>query len=371
MVTKAITPKLGALPDFIDDFNGIFGFMSGITDVMGTVFGVNTGDSSIDNVMNNEALLKQMMDQMNAMQSSLDDILKNQEMSEVLQHMLVNLSNEQLDLSKSINVELGKIEGILTTYLPAISSMLNNIYSQTSEINQKVDKLLALMTFALQELEYIKDNVILNSSVIEITPHVQKLVYVNKKFLELSGSYMRGDISIDNMQELIQWAKSIVDTDMNSFEFSIDSLHNTILGDNLYKRSAIKTFADVLMDDDSKFGDFGTPLAKFYTFFSSLATLQINAYLCLTVARKVLGLPDIKYQLTMQERIEQQNQLFLNIIQDQKISNYLEVKGTYSMNSQYVEKFITSDLQAKDGYALIGLEFFVDNGIGSGAKTSR
>ncbi|MGW5955056.1 hypothetical protein [Bacillus mycoides] len=121
-------------------------------------------------------------------------------------------------------------------------------------------------------------------------------------------------MSIDRMQELIQWAKSIVDTDMNSFEFSVDTLHTIIMGDNLYKRSALATFADVLLDDADQFGDFGTSLAKFYTFYSSLATLQINAYLCLTFARKVLGLTQIEYQITMQERISNQNQLFINLI---------------------------------------------------------
>ncbi|MGW6151445.1 vegetative insecticidal protein Vip3A family protein [Bacillus mycoides] len=360
MVTTKITPRLKALPDFIDDFNGVFGFMSNISDVIDSIFGINTGDSSIDGVLDNQELLQQMMDQMNSMQGTLDDILQNQGFSEDVLLQLRSLENEQLELSKSINTELGQIEGILNTYLPAISSMVNKVYSQTSLINKKVDKLLQMMEFALQELDYLKDNVVLNSSVIEITPHVQKLVYVNSKFLALSRNYIQGKgMSIDRMQELIQWAKSIVDTDMNSFEFSVDTLHTIIMGDNLYKRSALATFADVLLDDADQFGDFGTPLAKFYTFYSSLATLQINAYLCLTFARKVLGLTQIEYQITMQERISNQNQLFINLIEDKNVSSYLEVKGI-AAHEPYTKEIKSFDLQAKDGYAFIGLEFISD-----------
>ncbi|WP_215551255.1 vegetative insecticidal protein Vip3A family protein [Bacillus mycoides] len=360
MVTKAMNPKLGALPDFIDDFNGIFGFMGNITDVMSTIFGVDTGDSSIDDVLNNEELLKQMMEQMDTMQDSLEDILKNQEISKNIQEQILALTT---DLATSINKELVKIEGILTTYLNAISGMLNDIYRQTSVIDQKLDKLLAMMTFALKELDYIKDNVVLNSSIVEITPHVQKLVYVNKKFLSLTRGFLQGEVlSIDSMQEIQEWAKSILATEMNSFEFSVDTLHNIIIGDNLYKRSALKTFSDVLLDDADQYGDFGTPLAKFYTFFSSLATLQIHAYLCLTFARKVLGLSEIDYQVTMQDKIEQQNQMFVNLIQDKNYSNALETKGIYPMPHN-VGDCNSFDLQAKNGYALIGLEFFMDNNI--------
>ncbi|MCC6080554.1 vegetative insecticidal protein Vip3A family protein [Bacillus thuringiensis] len=360
MVTKAMTPKLGALPDFIDDFNGIFGFMDNITGVMSTIFGIDTGDSSIDNVLNNQELLQEMLDQMSTMQSSIQDILEQQGISADIEKQILALTT---DLATSINTELGKIEGILNTYLPAISNMLSNIYEQTSVIDQKVDKLLALMTFALKELDYIKDNVVLNSSIVEITPHVQKLVYVNKKFLSLTRGFLQGeDVSIDSMQEIQEWAKSILATEMNSFEFSVDTLHNIIIGDNLYKRSALKTFSDVLLDDADQYGDFGTPLAKFYTFFSSLATLQINAYLCLTFARKVLGLSEIDYQVTMQDRIEQQNQMFVNLIQNKNYSNVLEIEGIYPMPQQSGD-CNSLDLQAKSGYALIGLEFFMDNGI--------
>lgn len=360
MVTTKMIPRLKALPDFIDDFNGVYGFMHNISDLIGTIFGINTGDSSLDAVLENQELLQQMMNQMNTMQGTLDDIMKNQGFSEDVLLQLRSLANEQLDLSKSINTELVQIEGILNTYLPAISSMVNKVYSQTSMINKKVDKLLQMMAFALQELDYLKDNVVLNSSVIEITPHVQKLVYVNSKFLALSRNYMQGKgMSIDRMQELIQWAKSIVDTDMNSFEFSVDTLHSVIMGDNLYKRSALATFADVLLDDANQYGDFGTPLAKFYTFYSSLATLQINAYLCLTFARKVLGLTQIEYQITMQERISNQNQLFISLLEDKNVSSYLEVKGIASHlpDAKEIKSF---DLQAKDGYAFIGLEFISD-----------
>ncbi len=81
---------------------------------------------------------------------------------------------------------------------------------------------------------------VLNSSIIEITPHVQKLSYVNSKFLSLPRSYVQGeDMSIDRIQELIQWAKSIVDTDMNSFECSVDSLHTIINGKNYYLKLCI------------------------------------------------------------------------------------------------------------------------------------
>ncbi|PGT64292.1 hypothetical protein COD12_18455 [Bacillus thuringiensis] len=360
MVTKAMTPKLGALPDFIDDFNGIFGFMGNITDVMSTIFGVDTGDSSIDDVLNNAELLQEMLDQMNTMQISIRDILEQQGISADIEKQILALTT---DLATSINTELGKIEGILNTYLPAISNMLSNIYEQTSLIDQKVDKLLALMTFALKELDYIKDNVVLNSSIVEITPHVQKLVYVNKKFLSLTRGFLQGeDVSIASMQEIQEWAKSILATEMNSFEFSVDTLHNIIIGDNLYKRSALKSFSDVLLDDADQYGDFGTPLAKFYTFFSSLATLQINAYLCLTFARKVLGISEIDYQVTMQDRIEQQNQMFVNLIQDKNYSNALEITGIYPMLVDRGDCKST-DLQADAGYALIGLEFFMDNGI--------
>ncbi|KMQ16234.1 vegetative insecticidal protein Vip3A family protein [Bacillus mycoides] len=360
MVTKAMTPKLGALPDFIDDFNGIFGFMDNITGVMSTIFGVDTGDSSIDNVLNNQELLQEMLDQMSTMQSSIQDILEQQGISTDIEKQILALTT---DLATSINTELVKIEGILTTYLPAISNMLSNIYEQTSVIDQKVDKLIALMTFALKELDYIKDNVVLNSSIVEITPHVQKLVYVNKKFLSLTRGFLQGeDVSIDSMQEIQEWAKSILATEMNSFEFSVDTLHSIIIGDNLYKRSALKTFSDVLLDDADQYGDFGTPLAKFYTFFSSLATLQINAYLCLTFARKVLGLSEIDYQVTMQDRIEQQNQMFVNLIQDKNYSNALEITGIYPMSLDRGDCKST-DLQSDAGCALIGLEFFMDNGI--------
>ncbi|QWI73160.1 vegetative insecticidal protein Vip3A family protein (plasmid) [Bacillus mycoides] len=360
MVIKAMTPTLGALPDFIDDFNGIFGFMGNITDVMSTIFGVDTGNSSIDDVLNNIELLQQMQAQMNQMQNSIKEMENQQLISENIENQILALTT---DLSASITTEFTKIEGILTTYLPAISNMLGNVYEQTSEINQKVDKLLAMMTFALKELDYIKDNVVLNSSIVEITPHVQKLVYVNKKFLSLTRAFLQNEnLSIDSMQEIQEWAKSILSTEMNSFEFSVDTLHSIIVGDNLYKRSALKTFSDVLLDDANQYGDFGTPLAKFYTFFSSLATLQINGYLCLTFARKVLGLSQIDYQVTMQERIEQQNQMFVNIIQDKNYTNAIEIKGIYPLLNPWGD-CKPSDLQAKDGYGLIGLEFFMDNGL--------
>ncbi|WP_176528242.1 vegetative insecticidal protein Vip3A family protein [Bacillus thuringiensis] len=360
MVTKAMTPKLGALPDFIDDFNGIFGFMDNITGVMSTIFGVDTGDSSIDDVLNNQELLQEMQAQMQQIQESIKDMTDKEIITQSIEEQILALTK---DLSTSITTEFEKIGNILTTYLQAMSGMLKDIYSQTSVIDQKVDKLLAMMTFALKELDYIKDNVVLNSSIVEITPHVQKLVYVNKKFLSLTRGFLQGeDLSIDSMQEIQEWAKSILATEMNSFEFSVDTLHSIIIGDNLYKRSALKTFSDVLLDDADQYGDFGTPLAKFYTFFSSLATLQINAYLCLTFARKVLGLSEIDYPIIMQDRIEQQNQLFVNLIQDKNYSNVLEIKGIYPM-PHHNEDGNSLNLQAEEGYALIGLEFFMDNGI--------
>ncbi|WP_242319898.1 hypothetical protein [Bacillus cereus group sp. BfR-BA-01349] len=66
--------------------------------------------------------------------------MQNQGFFEDILLQLRSLANDQSELSKSINTGLVQIEGILNTYLPAICSVVNKVYSQTSLINKKVDK---------------------------------------------------------------------------------------------------------------------------------------------------------------------------------------------------------------------------------------
>ncbi|MCR6789916.1 vegetative insecticidal protein Vip3A family protein [Bacillus thuringiensis] len=356
-----------ALPSFIDYFNGIYGFATGIKDIMNMIFKTDTGGGNLtlDEILKNQDLLNQISDKLDGINGDLGDLIAQGNLNSELTKELLKIANEQNLMLNNVNAQLNSINATLNTYLPKITSMLNEVMKQNYVLSLQIEFLSKQLQEISDKLDIINLNVLINSTLTEITPAYQRIKYVNDKFDELTSTVEKNpkinqdnftEDVIDNLTDLTELARSVTRNDMDSFEFYIKTFHDVMIGNNLFSRSALKTASELIAKENIHTR--GSEIGNVYTFMIVLTSLQAKAFLTLTTCRKLLGLADIDYTQIMNENLDREKEEFrLNILptlsNDFSNPNYTETLG-----SDLVDPIVT--LEAEPGYALIGFEILND-----------
>uniref|UniRef100_UPI003D81C71D VIP3Cb1 Toxin n=1 Tax=Paenibacillus popilliae TaxID=78057 RepID=UPI003D81C71D len=356
-----------ALPSFIDVFNGIYGFATGIQDIFNMIFGTDTGDLTLEEVLKNQELLYDISGKLEGISGDLSEIIAQGNLNTELAKELLKIANEQNNVLTDVNNKLNAINSMLHIYLPKITNMLSDVMKQNYALSLQIEYLSKQLQEISDKLDVINLNVLINSTLTEITPAYQRIKYVNEKFDELtlatektlrakqgSEDIIAND-TLENLTELTELAKSVTKNDMDSFEFYLHTFHDVLIGNNLFGRSALKTAAELITKDEIKTS--GSEIGKVYSFLIVLTCLQAKAFLTLTACRKLLGLSDIDYTNILNQHLNDEKNVFRD--------NILPTLSNKFSNPNYV-KTIGSDnyakviLEAEPGYALVGFEIIND-----------
>nr|CAI96522.1 vegetative insecticidal protein [Bacillus thuringiensis] len=355
-----------ALPSFIDYFNGIYGFATGIKDIMNMIFKTDTGgDLTLDEILKNQQLLNDISGKLDGVNGSLNDLIAQGNLNTELSKEILKIANEQNQVLNDVNNKLDAINTMLRVYLPKITSMLSDVMKQNYALSLQIEYLSKQLQEISDKLDIINVNVLINSTLTEITPAYQRIKYVNEKFEELTfatetSSKVKKDGSpadiLDELTELTELAKSVTKNDVDGFEFYLNTFHDVMVGNNLFGRSALKTASELITKENVKTS--GSEVGNVYNFLIVLTALQAKAFLTLTTCRKLLGLADIDYTSIMNEHLNKEKEEFrVNILPTLSNTfsnpNYAKVKGSDEDAKMIVE--------AKPGHALIGFEISNDS----------
>ncbi|MEJ9262043.1 vegetative insecticidal protein Vip3A family protein, partial [Bacillus thuringiensis] len=264
-----------------------------------------------------------------------------------------------------VNNKLDAINTMLHIYLPKITSMLSDVMKQNYALSLQIEYLSKQLQEISDKLDIINVNVLINSTLTEITPAYQRIKYVNEKFEELTFATettlkVKKDSSpadiLDELTELTELAKSVTKNDVDGFEFYLNTFHDVMVGNNLFGRSALKTASELIAKENVKTS--GSEVGNVYNFLIVLTALQAKAFLTLTTCRKLLGLADIDYTSIMNEHLNKEKEEFrVNILPTLSNTfsnpNYAKVKGSDEDAKMIVE--------AKPGHALVGFEMSNDS----------
>nr|QDP16228.1 Vip3 chimeric protein [Bacillus thuringiensis] len=355
-----------ALPSFIDYFNGIYGFATGIKDIMNMIFKTDTGgDLTLDEILKNQQLLNEISGKLDGVNGSLNDLIAQGNLNTELSKEILKIANEQNQVLNDVNNKLDAINTMLNIYLPKITSMLSDVMKQNYALSLQIEYLSRQLQEISDKLDVINLNVLINSTLTEITPSYQRIKYVNEKFDKLTfatetSSKVKKDGSpadiLDELTELTELAKSVTKNDVDGFEFYLNTFHDVMVGNNLFGRSALKTASELITKENVKTS--GSEVGNVYNFLIVLTALQAKAFLTLTTCRKLLGLADIDYTSIMNEHLNKEKEEFrVNILPTLSNTfsnpNYAKVKGSDEDAKMIVE--------AKPGHALIGFEISNDS----------
>nr|ASC60205.1 Vip3Ad protein [Bacillus thuringiensis] len=355
-----------ALPSFIDYFNGIYGFATGIKDIMNMIFKTDTGgDLTLDEILKNQQLLNDISGKLDGVNGSLNDLIAQGNLNTELSKQILKVANEQNQVLNDVNNKLDTINSMLKIYLPKITSMLSDVMKQNYVLSLQIEYLSKQLQEISDKLDIINVNVLINSTLTEITPAYQRMKYVNEKFEELTFATETtlkvkkdsppADI-LDELTELTELAKSVTKNDVDGFEFYLNTFHDVMVGNNLFGRSALKTASELIAKENVKTS--GSEVGNVYNFLIVLTALQAKAFLTLTTCRKLLGLADIDYTSIMNEHLNKEKEEFrVNILPTLSNTfsnpNYAKAKGSNEDTKMIVE--------AKPGYVLVGFEMSNDS----------
>jgi len=358
--------NLRELPSFIEEFNGMFDFIEKITSIIDMIKGTDNSldDLTLNEILNNQQLLNDIQTRLSLADGKLSEIIAQGDISQNLANQLIEINKEQSKTLDNITGQLNQINAMLNTYLPKITDMLNNITNQNNILSLQIEYLSKQLQEISNKLDIINANVLINATLTEITPSYQRMHYVNEKFDQLSSAHTEKTLrteqdsdSIDNLNELIEFAQSVTKNDVDSFEFYIETFHDVMVGNNLFGRSAIMSIGEFFKTSDLEV--MGSGVANAYNLICVLIALQAKAYATLAACRKMLGLPDVDYSPILEKYVQEEKKQFASSILP-------ELSASFSMvnNIELDEPTDYDDhefvIQAKPGYALIGFEISDD-----------
>ncbi|MEJ9262932.1 vegetative insecticidal protein Vip3A family protein, partial [Bacillus thuringiensis] len=96
-----------ALPSFIDYFNGIYGFATGIKDIMNMIFKTDTGGNlTLDEILKNQQLLNEISGKLDGVNGSLNDLIAQGNLNTELSKEILKIANEQNQVLNDVNNKL-------------------------------------------------------------------------------------------------------------------------------------------------------------------------------------------------------------------------------------------------------------------------
>ncbi|MGQ8850970.1 vegetative insecticidal protein Vip3A family protein [Bacillus cereus] len=357
------------LPSWVDDFNGIFGLFDGISSIFDKIFGTNIGDENIEleEILKNQELLNELRDKLSGISGDLETIIKNGELNTELLQKLISISNGHGDMLNNIQSQIDSLRTFIAGYLAEISGMLRKITQQNTFISTQLMYITQQLLVISQKLDTLNVNVLISTTITEITPSYQRMKYANKKFNELSTAhtekYLRtikdnsNIVQIDTndlqkMNELIELAKNITANSHDNFEFYLETFQDVMVGETLFERSALHTISELIRSDQTP-KEYGSEVAKAYTYLINLISVQAQSYATLAACRKVLGLSDIDYKPILLQYIKKQ----LNIFKSEelpKLSNEFTAFNYIGIEGENTPRHCV--VKADPGYAVVGLE---------------
>lgn len=361
-----------ALPSFIDDFNGIFGFVDGIFSIFDKISGANIDSPELEEILKNQELLNELHDKLSVVSEDLNTIIQNGELNtEALKH-LIQISNAQGDMLQNIQGQIDGLQNMIQGYFREIMSMLDKIVIQNQIISSQLVYITEQLLVISQKLDTINVNILISSTITEITPSYQRMNYINKKYDELAFSNTNkysNDLNIVNfdienhseINELIDFAKNVTQNSQNSFEFYLDTFQEVMVGNTLFERSALHSIGELIRNKHMPKGN-GSEVARAYAFLVGLISIQAKSYATLAACRKILGLKDIDYTTVLTQYIQDQLNIFVSVELPKfsnEFSGFNHVNIGLGLHSDH--ESIDRVVKADPGYVLVGLEI-INNG---------
>ncbi|WP_176546617.1 vegetative insecticidal protein Vip3A family protein [Bacillus thuringiensis] len=368
-----------ALPSFIDEFNGIFGFGSNIASIIETIFGTEVGNDNVilEEILKNQELLNIINENISEINGSLNEIIANGNANSELLNDLINISNAQGTVLTNIQDQISSINSTLNYYLGKMTQMLNTVIQQNSVIILQIQYLSKQLEEISKKLDTININVLVNSTLTEISPSYQRMKYVNNKFDELSithtDKFSQNGKNSSNVEiletatptdltgiiSLIEFAKSVTKNDMNSFEFYLKTFHDVMVGKTIFERSALQTARDLIKESDIQAD--GSEVGKTYNFLIVLSSLLCKSYATIVACRKILCLPNIDYTPIINQCIQEQTKEFKENVIPYLSSTFTTFNHIDLGKGAAWREAHICDVKASPGYALVAFEV-VQNG---------
>ncbi|GEM_PF-4770217 len=360
----------------IGDFNNIFSFINNLSTIFSS--GGNKNET-LDQILNNQALLQEIQKQLTGMDGKLSGIIAGNEISEELLQELLGLSGNQTVMLTNIENKLDNIQNTLNIYFPNIMHQLSQISKQNKLIANQLDVTLQAVYYISHQLEEINTNVILNSVITEFIPSFQRIKYVAERFdtlierlnpeekitlLTKNISKEETEIIFNNeMVEIREFAESLVSSNIDDLLFYLTTFGDVSSGNTLMGRSGIEVIGEFLITNKGYGTTQESELVSAYKFVASLLLLQVRAYGALLSCRDILGYPNYDFSSELKESATKQIRTFT----DNQINKYDSLLSTtyikHGLQIKSIDNSKGKDVvfKADPGYTIVGLEWIEEN----------
>ncbi|PRC91440.1 vegetative insecticidal protein Vip3A family protein [Solimicrobium silvestre] len=349
----------------IDEFNGLVSFIGNLQSIFESIFDIgNTSSDPID-MGSIKDWMGSTSGQLGDVQQSIKELIESGELNTAHLKLLQSISLSQGLVLNEINSKLDSITGMLSIYLPKIVNMLSTINHQTTQILHVVNQIKAMMEVVLQRLDVINANVVINSSLIEVMPSIQRINFASDKFNALQGTFeessknTNASDNVNAMNEFISFCKNTTEPRIDNFEFYLDALHRGIIADNFLNRSVLNSFKDLLGASSNS-----SYTAVVYSFMTSLVASQISGYLALTACAKIMGFDISKNEQFLNDRIQEQRKFYLDNVLDNIETKVVHGSMVdYTMDPVNLQPTVAFDIVADDSYVILAIDFSIERGI--------
>lgn len=350
----------------IDTINSIWDFGNMVVDIGEWVAGLDGSDSDVNNI--NMDMLINMQDQLNSIDSSIQDIIAGNNLTQAQIATLKNMVAQNAIALNEISDKIDSLQTVIIKGFTMIQSALSQIQMQNAAIQKMLFNVLENLEVLNKKLDILQASIGYSTSYNSIISPTQKLKYTNNKLNTLvdSNNNSNDDMSdediINKFLLLQDFAKDVSNPGQNGLEAALDALYNATVGSELLTSSLIDSSFQLLLQS----GDTKDQAEKdIYRLVTSLLNIFVTGYGTLATCQMLVNRPVVDTKVSKNRVEDIINKLIYTLKVNSNSSLYdkkLELTDYEAIN------YGGSDIEVRassDDKAIIGLEFF-DNEDGLG-----
>ncbi|MEM5846378.1 vegetative insecticidal protein Vip3A family protein, partial [Pediococcus pentosaceus] len=170
----------------IDTINSIWDFGNMVVDIGEWVAGLDSSDSDVNNA--NMDMLINMQNQLNGMDSSIQEIIAGNNLTQAQITILKNMVAQNAIALNEISDKIDNLQSVIIKGFAMIQSALSQIQMQNAAIQKMLFNVLETLEVLNKKLDILQASIGYSTSYNSIISPTQKLKYTNNKLNTLVDS---------------------------------------------------------------------------------------------------------------------------------------------------------------------------------------
>ncbi|MEM1457050.1 vegetative insecticidal protein Vip3A family protein [Pediococcus pentosaceus] len=288
----------------IDTINSIWDFGNMVVDIGEWVAGLDSSDSDVNNA--NMDMLINMQNQLNGMDSSIQEIIAGNNLTQAQITILKNMVAQNAIALNEISDKIDNLQSVIIKGFAMIQSALSQIQMQNAAIQKMLFNVLETLEVLNKKLDILQASIGYSTSYNSIISPTQKLKYTNNKLNTLvdSNNNSNDDMSdediINKFLLLQDFAKDVSNPGQNGLEAALDALYNATIGSELLTSSLIDSSFQLLLKTDTTKDQAEKDI---YRVVTSLLNIFVTGYGTLATCQMLVNRPVVDTEVS-KNRVE-------------------------------------------------------------------